>query len=317
MKKTVPNYPVILPMIFSFLLLIVCIALCFRVGSLSDRLNQVQAQGKGSASEFQKLKSENQQLRQQLSSLTSESEKLKKENQALQDQYTAAQKIIAQSSSTHPGRTAPGSLKVAYLTFDDGPSKYTAGLLQTLKSSNVRATFFVVGTNAAKYPDIVRQARDNGNAVGIHCYDHDYSTLYASPSAFFSDFSRVRNLLQDILGTSPDICRFPGGTGNTVSDRYGAHFMQGILPQVLEMDVTPFDWDVDAGDAEAIPASTQKVVSSVTRQASKHSRPVILCHDTKKNTVAAIPSIISNLRQLGYTFDVLSPEAPTCRQNPV
>lgn len=311
-------------MIFSTVLIV-------RASGLSNQLHKEQTQNSDTVSELQNLKDENQQLNSKLSDLTSalseaqsksssaesETQKLKEENQALQSKYDEMQKKISQSVTGQSYKTTTGSSKVAYLTFDDGPSQYTAELLNTLKANGIHATFFVVGTNVVSYRDVVKRAYNEGNVIGIHCYNHSYSSVYASRSAFFNDFNRIKNLLTDILGKSPCVCRFPGGTGNTVSDRYEAHFMKNILPQVISMGITPFDWNVEAGDAEAVPASAQDVVNNVIKGAKQYSHPVILCHDIKKNTVDAMPSVISQLKLSGYSFGILSANSPPCRQNPV
>lgn len=302
------------PLIFAILLSLstVCVA---KSVHLSNRLELAQAAAEQeralrnqAASELEKAQNDNQSLKDRLSSLDSQIEDLKKENQKLQQKY--AQATRQKASTQDKG-------KVAYLTFDDGPSIYTDQLLDALRASGVHATFFVVGTNVAKYPDIVRKAQSDGNAVGIHCYNHAYSVIYASQTAFFDDYSRMQKLLADTLGTYSSICRFPGGTANTVSDHYGgAHFMQNILPQVISMGITPFDWNVSAGDAEGPALSADKVTANIVNQAKKYNHPVILCHDIKKTTVEAIPSVIRQLKDLGYEFDLLSTDAPACQQKP-
>ena len=290
--------------------LLLAFGVCVRkVNGLSAQLKQEQALNNQIASELQKSRDEGRQLEDRMSSLDSELDTLKKENRELQEKYD---KVVRQKASSEESK------KIAYLTFDDGPSIYTEQLLKTLRDNGVHATFFVVGTNAARYPDVIRTAQKDGNAVGIHCYNHTYSALYASQAAFFDDYSRMQKLLADLLGAYPNICRFPGGTANTVSDRYGgAHFMQKILPQVTDMGIVPFDWNVDAGDAEGPPASAARIVSNIVGQAKKQRRPVILCHDIKKSTVEAMPAVIRQLKNLGYSFDVLSAEAPVCLQKPL
>ena len=64
--------------------------------------------------------------------------------------------------------------RVAYLTFDDGPSENTRSILNTLKEYGAHATFFVVGKNAEKYPDLIRQIHQEGHTVANHSYCHDY-----------------------------------------------------------------------------------------------------------------------------------------------
>ena len=250
------------------------------------------------------------------------------------DLHTEPTQSTVQSQTNHSASSAPvggnqqfntvsnnsskaTSKKVAYLTFDDGPSQYTNEVLETLKSNQVHATFFIVGTNIANHEDVIKKAYAQGNAVGIHCWSHNYSVCYASQSAFFSDFNHIKDKLTELLGVTPNICRFPGGTGNKVSDQYGAHFMRQILPKVTGMGIKPYDWNVSAGDAGSVPASTSKVVNAVISQAKRFNHPIILCHETKENTVKAIPTIITELKALGYSFDVLSPAAPSCQQKPL
>lgn len=289
MRKKKLNYPILLASLIILTLSIFSICSCFKAYALSVKLAQVCHQSSSSVAELQKKLTE-------ANSAVSEAEQ--------QLSNAKASQADAQNSSS----------KVAYLTFDDGPSQYTKELLDTLKSNNVHATFFVVGTNVVNYQDVIKREHTEGNAVGIHCWNHNYAVCYTSQAAFFDDFNHIKDTLTSLLGVPPNVCRFPGGTGNTVSNRYGAHFMQQILPQVTAMGIKPFDWDVDAEDADSVPATTQEVINTVIRESKAYNHPVILCHDTKNNTVDAIPSIITQLKALGYSFDILSPNAPTCQQ---
>lgn len=254
------------------------------------------------------LDKERQQHNSTLSNLR---EKLSQANSDASEAQKELSRALASQTSSKDN-----SSKVAYLTFDDGPSQYTSELLDTLKSNHVKATFFIVGTNVKGHEDVIKRAHTDGNAVGIHCWSHNYAVCYASKEAFFTDFQHIKDTLTSLTGVSPNVCRFPGGTGNTVSNKYGAHFMQQILPQITTMGIKPFDWNVDAGDADSVPATTQQVIDTVIKGAKDYNHPVILCHDIKKNTVEAIPSIITQLKALGYSFDILSPNAPSCQQKP-
>ena len=201
--------------------------------------------------------------------------------------------------------------KIAYLTFDDGPTKNTPLLLSTLKSLNVRATFFVVGVNCQKFPDAVRQEASAGHAVGIHSWTHQYSYIYASMTDFMQDFNRLRNYVTQQLGREPDICRFPGGTNNTVSLRYGRdHIMRQVVRQVESMNIRPIDWNVSPEDAVERVPSSGTIVRRVIRQTGGQHRPVILLHDLSRstNTVNAVPQIVRSLRVEGYSFGILTAE---------
>lgn len=199
--------------------------------------------------------------------------------------------------------------KIAYLTFDDGPTKNTPLLLRTLKSLNVRATFFVVGVNCRKFPDAVRQEASAGHAVGIHSWTHQYSYIYANTTNFMRDFNRLREYLAQQLGREPDICRFPGGTNNTVSLQYGKdHIMRQAVRQVESMNIRPIDWNVSPEDAMERVPSSGVIIRRVIQQTGSQHQPVILLHDLSRstNTIHAVPQIVRSLRAKGYSFGILT-----------
>ena len=77
--------------------------------------------------------------------------------------------------------------KIAYLTFDDGPTKITSKVLEILKNENVKATFFVIGKCVDEYPEIVRRAYEEGHYIANHGYDHDNSILYKNEESFINE----------------------------------------------------------------------------------------------------------------------------------
>ena len=81
-------------------------------------------------------------------------------------------------------------LNEVVLTFDDGPHpEYTPELLDLLKQRNVKATFFVIGENAAKYPEIIGRIVNEGHKIGIHSFYHKPSFTYSSKKAVIKDLS--------------------------------------------------------------------------------------------------------------------------------
>lgn len=242
----------------------------------------------------------------EISSMRESISALQKENSDLKKKI----KDIEQLKSSYKG-------KVAFLTFDDGPSVYTPRLLDTLAANNVHATFFVVGTNVEKYPNTVKREHAEGHTVGIHCWNHSFPVCYASVDAFMSDFGHIKDYLTTLLGESPTVCRFPGDTDNIASITYShePHFMQLVIPRVKETGVTYFDWNVYDGDSDATPISAQQTIANVINRSKNIDNPIILCHDIKKNTVDAMPEIIRQMKALGYSFAPLSKYAPN-RQFP-
>ena len=98
--------------------------------------------------------------------------------------------------------------KIAYLTFDDGPSEnVTPQILDILDKNDVKATFFVLGTaieGGEKQKELLRRMDEEGHAIGNHGYSHNYKILYPNgvvdASAFISDTKRTEEIINDTLG---------------------------------------------------------------------------------------------------------------------
>ena len=109
----------------------------------------------------------------------------------------------------------PNGHKIAYLTFDDGPSfNNTPIILRTLDKYNVKATFFIVGSMAKEYPDLVRKEFADGQSIGNHSYSHDYNYIYSNTNTFINDINKCNTVLKSILGNNYNtkLVRFPGGS---------------------------------------------------------------------------------------------------------
>ena len=110
--------------------------------------------------------------------------------------------------------------KVAYLTFDDGPSELTPQVLKILADNDVKATFFVVGRSDAQSKKWMKEIVDQGHTIGMHTYTHNYKKIYASPTAFFTDLSELNDLITEATGVKPQIVRFAGGKITQETLRY-------------------------------------------------------------------------------------------------
>ena len=105
--------------------------------------------------------------------------------------------------------------KIAYLTFDDGPSQaVTPLILDVLKEENIKATFFVLGTNVKKNPEIVKRAYEEGHYIANHGYTHNYSKIYENPKKVLDEYNKgekqIRNAIK-VSTYSSNLFRFPGG----------------------------------------------------------------------------------------------------------
>lgn len=200
--------------------------------------------------------------------------------------------------------------KIAYLTFDDGPSKNTIKILDFLKANNIKATFFVLGNEAQG--DIYRRIVNEGHTIAIHSNTHDYSQIYQNVDTFMSDVNALSSLIEKETGVKPDVLRFPGGSNNTVGKRYGGtDIMSRIIPEVEGAGYAYFDWNVDSMDAAKGLQDKQVIVDSVLNGAKYTNNAVILMHDAapKTTTVDALPDIVEGLRNQGFVFDKLTTES--------
>jgi peptidoglycan/xylan/chitin deacetylase (PgdA/CDA1 family) len=192
---------------------------------------------------------------------------------------------------------APFPDRAVALTFDDGPSQYTEAILSVLWRANVPATFFVVGTQARLYPELVREEVAAGMAVGDHTYDHPILHPFADlpRPEIESEVDRGRELLRR-LGVRPVLFRPPGGTvSSTVIRAAAARGMRVVIRSV------------DARDWVARTTANQ-IVGRVLSQVRAGS--IILMHDgggDRSATLRALPRIIAGIRARELRFVPLAP----------
>ena len=198
--------------------------------------------------------------------------------------------------------------KVIYLTFDDGPGPYTSRLLDILAKYNVKATFFVVDSD---YSYLIKRMAEEGHSVAIHTASHNYSSIYASPEAYFQDLLKMQQKIYDISGVKTTLMRFPGGSSNLVSS-FNKGIMTTLSEAVLDAGFQYFDWNVDSNDAGGA-LRAQTVVGNVLGGVLKQRVSVVLQHDIHDFSVDAVEDIILWGLDNGYTFLPLSPDSPAIR----
>jgi len=214
------------------------------------------------------------------------------------------------SSSSRKASTTPASIppsksreasKVIYLTFDDGPSKWTDDVLTILKKADVPATFFVLGEQAKRSPEIIQRIDEAGHALGNHTYNHKYDELYASFGAFWSQIKETEEVLRNITGKRTPLVRAPGGT-------YG-HFDATYFQLLEQGGYKVFDWNLDSGDSKRKGVSASEILKNAT-PANPGSTITLLMHDSAghEETVKALPKIIGYYKSLGYEFRAITPE---------
>lgn len=194
---------------------------------------------------------------------------------------------------------------VIYLTFDDGPSKRTGEILDILREKDVKATFFVIGSESATGKEMLKRIVEEGHTLGMHTYSHDYTRVYESVEAYLDDMYRLFTLIRDTTGTTPTVFRFPGGSINA----YNSSIYQELISEMMRRGFVPFDWNLANSDAisnRLVP--TEELISNAMQKTDSVRRGVMLMHDSagKTTTVEALGPIIDNLREKGFELKPLT-----------
>lgn len=180
--------------------------------------------------------------------------------------------------------------KIAYITFDDGPSKYTGQIISILNRYNAKATFFMIDSNMKKYPEQVNNIIENGNTPGFHSVSHDIHKLYKTNLSAKEEFDINSETFYKITGENTKIIRLPyGSKPYTPKDSYEA---------LVEAGYKMWDWDIDTQDWKS---NSVEIVDNVAKYSQNKDEIVILMHE-KSQTVEALDSILKLLIEEGYVF---------------
>ncbi|PQZ98815.1 polysaccharide deacetylase [Arthrobacter sp. MYb224] len=192
----------------------------------------------------------------------------------------AAQPTPAEPS---PAAVDCAATKCAALTFDDGPGEFTDRLLDELGAQHTPATFFVLGKNVKKHPKTLERMAQEGHQIGSHTFDHkDLTTLTAD--GIEQEVQWTAEAIEEASGVRPDILRPPYGSHGAVYDR--------LVPYPLVL------WDVDTMDWQH--HDPEKTVEIAMEEVNPGS--IILMHDIHESSVQAVPQLVEELRQAGYTL---------------
>ncbi|WP_412753685.1 polysaccharide deacetylase family protein [Krasilnikovia sp. M28-CT-15] len=196
----------------------------------------------------------------------------------------AAGPVTAAQGRVHAAR------KTVALTFDDGPHpRYTPQVLNLLRKYHVKATFCIVGDNAARYPKLVRRIRAEGHRLCNHTRSHA-NMARLSNSAARRQITKAQQQIRAAAGVSPTVFRFPYGSSSA-----------RVRAIVRSCGLRNLGWTVDTRDWERPSART------ITARVLRGARPgaVVLMHDgggNRSHTVASLDSTIRQLQRKGYTF---------------
>lgn len=194
--------------------------------------------------------------------------------------------------------------KIAYLTFDDGPTlKSTSRILDILKTLDVKATFFVVGKHVKEHPELVKRVYEEGHYIANHGYSHNNSKLYQSLENFANEIKNTDIEIGNAIGI-PNYCShvfcFPNGY---MSSKYKKQKKQAL--QVLdEMNYTYIDWNCLNNDSVK-KYSNYQLLKNLKKSSKNKGTLVVLMHDTSdvNDTPLVLEDSINYLKEQGYEFN--------------
>src|SRR5262252_1603558 len=195
--------------------------------------------------------------------------------------------------------------KIVALSFDDGPNEpHTSRVLDILQHEHIHATFFLVGVNVRRYPDVAARIVRDGHVVGNHSEYHHIPFALESTPELETDVSSAEETIRDATGRLPRLFRPPQGLRSP--------WLMGVLARDSLINVT---WDDAPGDWDPLPVKT------IVERTVDAARPgsIILLHDgmnathgaDQSETVQALPGIIAGLASRGFRCVTL-PELLHC-----
>ncbi|KAF9995724.1 Carbohydrate esterase 4 protein [Entomortierella chlamydospora] len=173
--------------------------------------------------------------------------------------------------------TVPGTLAI---TFDDGPYKYTEGLLDILKKKNAKATFFMNGQNYDSiftYKSLVQRAKKEGHQIGSHTWDHADLSSLTTKDSILDKMKRLDDAIKKIIGVRPVYMRPPYGNKNDL-----------VVRTLTAAGYKVVIWDVDSGDSQGkTPSQSLEIYKKTLSPAGENKKPghIILQHDVYDKTV--------------------------------
>lgn len=276
--KRIKVFLVITLIVFILIPYVFCGFLLYKLNQMNSNIDSLKEEIKLSKEEIER------RTKQSGSALTSGEETLDSQSEL----YELEQSHLTDEEK-YPGK------QLVYLTFDDGPSKYTDEILDILAEYDVKATFFTIAKEG--YDDQYNRIVSEGHTLGMHSYSHKYSSIYASLDCFAEDVTAISSFLTEKTGIRPKFYRFPGGSSNKVSKTP----VQDMIHYLSSEDYVYYDWNVSSEDASSTMRDTNVIVKNVVNGVGNKTTAVVLMHDaaSKRTTVEALPIIIETLQKKG------------------
>ena len=183
--------------------------------------------------------------------------------------------------------------KIAYLTFDDGPSNNTKDILDILNANNIKATFFVLGSQVSYFPETTKRIYDEGHYIANHGYSHVYTQIYQSPETVLAEFNQCNEVVANTIGV-----------GGSYGGKY-AELKSQAISLLEENNIVYLDWNSLTGDSEKADPTEEYLMNNLQRTTDGKNSIVLLMHDSqaKRVTVDFLQKAIDYLKEQGYEFE--------------
>ena len=223
--------------------------------------------------------------------VSNQGEKPHTKQELAQEEVTVQQTEPEEQENVTEQKELDPSGKYVAFTFDDGPHpNVTPRILQTLKEYNIKSTFFMLGNQVEKYPDIAKQVADNGHEIGNHTYNHP-NLRKLSNEEMMEEIRSTNEIITLTTGEEPTLLRPPYGI-----------YTNEVLNYATTNGYSTILWSVDSLDWKSKDASA--INSVVTQHTTNGS--IVLMHDIYAETADALPQLIQSLQMNGYEFITVS-----------
>lgn len=175
--------------------------------------------------------------------------------------------------------------KLIAITFDDGPTPETPKVLELLKKHGVKATFFCIGRQIEKYPDILKQTISEGHTVGNHTYSHSPKMSLWNTEAVLGELARTDEIIYSIGGVNTKLYRPP----------YGVTFPQ-LARAIKVTKHKVIGWNIRSLDA--VIDDEQHILKRITSRLKPGS--IILLHDTSQKSINVLEQLLVVLQRENY-----------------
>lgn len=264
------------------------------------------------AKRIENIRQEKLNLQQEIEENEKNSEHIRQENikninnseQTIENMNVNQIPVYSENAKNKMSNIYNSDQKIAYLTFDDGPSQtVTPQILDILKRENIKATFFVLGRRVKANPEIVKREYKEGHYIANHGYSHEYSQIYKSIDNIIQEYNKTEKAIQDAIGVkeyNSYLFRFPGGSNG---GKY-AKIKEKAKKELNNRNISFIDWNALTSDAAG--ANTkEKLLDNLKDTVQDKNSVVILMHDASNKilTYETLPDVIQYLREQGYSFN--------------